>query len=236
MPSLDNPTAAAAFAAEPQQPPSRSPSPPTSPPLPQAPGPRATALQKVFADALSHSLKTCSYSNFAACFPTAARYVPEALEGLWRDFVERLGGVCRTEFEAILADRSVIPSLNALDRLVADANKRKERASAAAGKEGIEDPIPPHTLPPSRLLHAHLFAPSHQLSDKDSASLPQYQSTLHARLSTTQAQNATLVTSITQQRQQIEQLIQGLESVVKDLDGSVEVLCGEQFGEEVTVG
>ncbi|KAK5001746.1 hypothetical protein LTR60_007298, partial [Cryomyces antarcticus] len=74
------------------------------------------------------------------------------------------------------------------------------------------------------------------LSDKDSASLPQYQSTLHARLSTTQAQNATLVTSITQQRQQIEQLIQGLESVVKDLDGSVEVLCGEQFGEEVTVG
>ncbi|TKA66122.1 hypothetical protein B0A49_12515 [Cryomyces minteri] len=235
MPSLDNP-AAAASAAEPQQPPSRSPSPPTSPPLPQAPGPRATALQKVFADALSHTLKICSHSNFAACFPTAARYVPEALEGLWRDFVERLGGACRTEFEAILADRSVISSLNALDRLIADAKKRKAHASAAAGKEGIEEPIPPHTLPPSRLLHAHLSASSHQLSGGDFASLPQYQSTLHARLSTTQSQNAALMTSVTQQRQQIERLIQGLESVVKDLDGSVEVLGGERVGEEVTVG
>ena len=75
-------------------PPPRSPSPPV-PPTSRAPGPRASALQKVFNDALTHTLRTCSYNNFAECFPTPARYVPQALDGLHRDFVGKLEEMCK---------------------------------------------------------------------------------------------------------------------------------------------
>lgn len=73
----------------------RSPSPPPAPPVARAPGPRATALQKVFNDALSHTLRACSYNNFAECFPTPAKYVPQALDGLHRDFVGKLEEMCK---------------------------------------------------------------------------------------------------------------------------------------------
>lgn len=52
-------------------------------------------LQRIYADALAHTLKACSYDNFAACFPTPARAVPEALDTLHREFCARLGDVCR---------------------------------------------------------------------------------------------------------------------------------------------
>ena len=73
--------------------PSRSPSPAPPPPLGESPGPRATALINVFNNALDATLKRCSYSSFAACFPTAAQYVPESLDALWRDFTGKLGQV-----------------------------------------------------------------------------------------------------------------------------------------------
>ena len=72
-----------------------SPSPPPRPPVSLVPGPRAEALQKIFDGALKTTLKTVSYDNFAACFPTPARRVPDALGGLHRDFVNRLSEVCK---------------------------------------------------------------------------------------------------------------------------------------------
>jgi len=72
-----------------------SPSPPRSPPNALSPGPRASKLQEVFNEALTHTLRVCSYSNFATCFPTPAQFVPEALDTLHRDFVGRLGDACK---------------------------------------------------------------------------------------------------------------------------------------------
>ena len=82
-------------AAQPRVMTSRSPSPAPPPPLANSPGPRAAALQKVFNEALQHTLDTCSYTNFAGCFPTTARYAGASLEALWTDFKERLGGLCK---------------------------------------------------------------------------------------------------------------------------------------------
>lgn len=72
-----------------------SPSPAPQPPTASAPGPRASALEKIFNDALSHTLKACSYTNFAACFPTPARYVPESLTALHKEFVMKLEERCK---------------------------------------------------------------------------------------------------------------------------------------------
>lgn len=74
---------------------SPSPSPPADPPTSSAPGPRARALKGMFDQALSHTLGKCTYENFASCFPTPAKHVPEALNGLHRDFVTRLDEMCR---------------------------------------------------------------------------------------------------------------------------------------------
>ncbi|RPB04918.1 hypothetical protein L873DRAFT_1840353 [Choiromyces venosus 120613-1] len=46
-------------------------------------GIRVTALRNIFTAALERSIKTCSYENFAACFPTPARRAPEVLRSAW---------------------------------------------------------------------------------------------------------------------------------------------------------
>ncbi|KAI9707374.1 MAG: hypothetical protein M1836_000334 [Candelina mexicana] len=184
-----------------------SPSPPPPPPIAETPGPRASKLQDVFSHALAHTLKVCSYDNFAACFPTPAKYVSGSLMALWRQMVGKLEEAAKNEFNDIMKERDVVPNLNELDRLITEARKRKSRAA-----EG-EVPIPPHTLPPLPLYIAHL-APF----------LQQTQSQLNARLQTTQSQNAQLASTISEQRAEIELLVSGLEEIVADLESAVESL------------
>jgi kinetochore protein NNF1 len=107
---------------------SRSPSPDIRPPIASTPGPRATALQKLYSDAIAHVLKTCNYSNFSACFPTAAREVPQSLRLLHEQFTGKLDQSMRREFDSILEDRHVVPSLNELDGLIEEARRRKGKA------------------------------------------------------------------------------------------------------------
>lgn len=123
---------AASDAADAPPAPSRSPSPPIAPPIASAPGPRATALQKLYADATAHILKTCSYANFSACFPTMAREASDSLKLLHQDFTEGLGEYWRTNFESILDNRNVVASLNELDSLIEDARRRKKGSAGDA--------------------------------------------------------------------------------------------------------
>lgn len=120
----------------------RSPSPVPPPPVATAPGPRATALQKLYSDAIAHVLKTCSYNNFASCFPTPAKEVPDSMRHLHEQFTTRLGDVMKMNFEQILAERNVVPSLNELDALIEDAKKRKAKAEEEANGESVKAPIP----------------------------------------------------------------------------------------------
>lgn len=118
--------------------PSRSPSPASRPPIAAAPGPRATALQKLYSDAIAHVLKTCSYNNFSAGFPTPAQQVPGSFKLLHEQFVEKLGDSMRREFDGILEERGVVASLNELDGLVEEARRRKEKGA----EEGGDAPVP----------------------------------------------------------------------------------------------
>ncbi|KAF2084309.1 hypothetical protein K490DRAFT_17981, partial [Saccharata proteae CBS 121410] len=192
---------------------SRSPSPAQPPPLAESPGPRATALQNVFANALDATVKRCSYSSFAACFPTPAQYVAQGMDMLWRDFTTRIRTAAKAEFDNVLASRSVIPSLNSLDVLIADAKKRKERAESEANGGPVEPPTPPHTLPPEALTIAHLMP-----------FLSNHKTALESQLSETQAANSTLRDEILAQRAEINALVQGLEEVVGDIERSVPLL------------
>ncbi|KAB2574385.1 hypothetical protein DBV05_g6978 [Lasiodiplodia theobromae] len=191
----------------------RSPSPARAPPIADSPGPRATALQNIFAQALDATIKRCSYANFAACFPTPAQYVPENLDAFWRDFTGRVGDAARNNFDQILASRNVVQSLNSLDALVQDAKKCKERAEAEANGETVKPPTPPHTLPAETLALAHL-----------QPFLSAQSETLQSELSTTQKANTQLLSEIQAQRAELAALMSGLEHVVKDLEGSVDML------------
>lgn len=114
------------------------PSPILSPPIASAPGPRASALQNLYTSAISHVLKTCSYTNFSACFPTLARTIPEPLQSVHDQFTTRLGESFHKEFGNILEERSVVSSLNELDQLVEEARKRKEKAAAKCAEGKID--------------------------------------------------------------------------------------------------
>ncbi|EON69541.1 hypothetical protein W97_08801 [Coniosporium apollinis CBS 100218] len=177
---------------------SRSPTPTPLPPTASTPGPRATALSSIFHVSLDATLKRLSYANFATCFPTPALHVPENLDAFHRDFVSRLGEVCRAQFAGILEERDVVAGLNELDRLVGEARRRKE-----AG----EGEVAMHGLPPEVLLRAHLAG---FLGGRESA--------LEERLEEVRAGNRVLAEAVSEQRREIEALVKGLEGVVKDLE------------------
>jgi hypothetical protein len=67
-------------------------SPRPEPPTAKTPGPRATLFLNLYQKTLSTTLRTISYDNFAACFPTIATNAPENLRGLHKAMIERLEG------------------------------------------------------------------------------------------------------------------------------------------------
>ncbi|EGO58264.1 hypothetical protein NEUTE1DRAFT_122534 [Neurospora tetrasperma FGSC 2508] len=175
------------------------------------PGPRATRLQQLFSTTLRHTLDKISRDNFAACYPTIAARAPGTLEFVQRQMVERLGVQCDKEFNSILQTRQVVPKLNELETLVGEANKRKREA----GGDDATPPVPPHTLPPSIILSAHL-APH----------LTTTHSSLTTTLQQTQAENHQLFQEIQAQRAEIEELLAVVEKALKDIEGANELLEG----------
>lgn len=146
---------------------SRSPSPAQAPPIQQTPGPRAAALQKLYSDAISHTLRTCSYSNFASSFPTPASHAPDAMKRLHTDFVEKLHRTCKLNFDQILRDRQVVASLNDLDRLVEDARKRKTAAEQATNGQPVQPPlsyVSPKVVARERIVYLRDFQSSYPAS------------------------------------------------------------------------
>lgn len=190
---------------------------PASPPLPPkhaavAPGPRAARFQKVLDDSLAHTLGKISWDNFASCFPTIAAQAPAALKTVQKQMVDRLGVLCRKEFETIVQSRNVVARLNELESLVSQAERRREEAGLVDPKDV---PVPPHLLPADTVLAAHL-APH----------LAQQQSQLNARLQTTQAHNAKLFADIQKQRTELEALLSLLEKLFADIDGANQSMDG----------
>ncbi|OKL59706.1 hypothetical protein UA08_05140 [Talaromyces atroroseus] len=185
-----------------QAPPAASPSPPPPAPIPLTPGPRATRLQDIYSKALRATLKSNSYENFAACFPTPARHVPASLESVHRQLNAKLEEGATAEFNDIIKERDVIKGLNELDRLVGEARRRKSQGES-------ETAVPPHMLNADDLYRAHL-----------TPYLQQAESALNAKLEEAQSQNAALAERVIAQRQEIESLLSGLEAVMADLEGS----------------
>ncbi|TKX27470.1 hypothetical protein C1H76_0307 [Elsinoe australis] len=197
---------------------SRSPSPVSAPPVAATPGPRAATLSKLYNDAITHTLKSCSYENFAACFPTTARHVPEALEGLHKDFVEGLGDNCKREFEEILKERNVVSALNDLDRLVEEARKRRAKAQAEAKVGAVQMPNPPHTMPARSLYLAHL-----------NPNLQERQIQLQNQLQRLQSDNAELLKKLVAQREEMNQVVGSVEKVVQDISTSLENISPQEM-------
>lgn len=123
-------------------PPSRSPSPAPAPPVAEAPGPRAQGLINVFNQASKATLDKCSSKNFASCFPTAAQYAPETLEGLRSQIVDQLDRTWKANFEEILNKRDVVKLVNELEQCIEDAKLRKKRAEANAKEGLVQAPVP----------------------------------------------------------------------------------------------
>ncbi|KAL9596949.1 MAG: hypothetical protein Q9219_005460 [cf. Caloplaca sp. 3 TL-2023] len=183
----------------------RSPSPPPHPPVAQTPGPRAAQFQKLFGDALNHTIRTCSYTKFSSCFPTPAKYASQTLTSIWQQITTKVEASAKKEFEDIMIERDVVAGLNELERLVSEAAGRKNR--------GVEAGEPPHTLPPERLYLAHLGPYLLQAEDE-----------LTSELKRLQSDNEELVESIQGQREEAEQLVAGLEAFITDLERANDVM------------
>ncbi|KAL2693782.1 hypothetical protein Neosp_000345 [[Neocosmospora] mangrovei] len=185
---------------------------PASPPLPQrhtavTPGPRAARLQELYSRSLRKTLGKIGWENVAGCYPTVAKRAEGVLRQVQGQMVEKLGEKCEKEFESILVTRQVVPKLNDLESLMSDASRRRAESTTET------QPTPPHLLPPSAILAAHM-----------TPSLTAHQSQLNARLQTTQSQNALLHDEVTRQREEIRSLLEALEAVVADVQGANDAL------------
>ncbi|KAJ4325335.1 hypothetical protein N0V84_003556 [Fusarium piperis] len=208
-PQPDNPPADPAQENEPAEDPAP---PPASPPLPQrhtavTPGPRAARLQELYSRSLKKTLGKIGWENVAGCYPTVAKRAEGVLRQVQGQMVDKLGEKCEKEFESILVTRQVVPKLNDLESLVSDASRRRGESRSET------QPTPPHLLPPSAILAAHM-----------TPSLTAHQSQLNARLQTTQSQNALLHDEVRRQRDEIRSLLEALEAVVADVQGANDAL------------
>ncbi|PTB46290.1 hypothetical protein M441DRAFT_127983 [Trichoderma asperellum CBS 433.97] len=172
-----------------------------APAAPVVPGPRATRFQELYAQSLKRTLGKLKWDNFAACYPTVAKKAEPVLKQVQTQMADKLAEKCEREFESILIARQVVPKLNDLESLVADATHRRLSSAPDAPK-----PTPPHLLPAKDILSAHL-APS----------LASHQSLLNAKLQTAQSHNAILYEQIRNQRAEIEALLDSLEAAVGDV-------------------
>lgn len=96
----------------------------------------------VFNQASKATLDKCSAKNFASCFPTAAQYAPETLEGLRSQIIDQLDRTWKVNFEEILKKRDVVKLVNELEQCIEDAKLRKKRAEASANGASVEAPVP----------------------------------------------------------------------------------------------
>ncbi|PGH18960.1 hypothetical protein AJ80_04287 [Polytolypa hystricis UAMH7299] len=208
---------------------SPSPSPPPPAPVALTPGPRASRLQQIFSEALLRTLRVNSYANFSSCFPTPAQHVPHSLESVWRQLNAKLEESARAEFDDVLRERDVVRRLNELDRLIGEARLRRENGE-------VGESVPLHTLGANELYEAHL-----------NPYLTQAQSSLDGKLDDVQKENTRLSETIELQRQEIQQLLSGLETVVRDVEGAVKATAefdaenqlrqeAEQMDEEIRSG
>ncbi|KAJ5908029.1 Nnf1 [Penicillium taxi] len=168
-------------------------------------GLRATRLNQVFGQALARTLRANSYSNFAGCFPTPAKYVPASLESVWRQLNAKLEESASAEFDEIITERDAVGYLNELDRLCSEAKARKELEEG----NGKEPGDAPHTLGADELFNAYL-----------TPYLQEAQSTLNKKLESTQAENTELAQIVQAQRLEIEKILSHLESILADVEGA----------------
>ncbi|KAF4121167.1 kinetochore protein NNF1 [Geosmithia morbida] len=185
-----------------------------------APGPRATRLRDVYGQALEHTLSRLSDDNLSGCYPTVSSRAGPVLRQVQAQMVGKLGEKCRREFDSILEARAVVSRLNELDVLVTEAKARRD--------SGVDAPqVLPNTLPPDRIMRAHL-----------SRTLSSHKSQLNARLQTSQAQNAVMYDTIRAQRAEIGELLARVEAAAADVKGANAALgpVADQLGLETREG
>ncbi|KAH9826848.1 Nnf1 [Teratosphaeria destructans] len=193
----------------PQQ--SRSPSPVAPPPLSAAPGPRASAIQKLYQDAITHILKTCNYDNFASCFPTPAQNVPPSMKQLHESFLAKIREQLIKTYEEILEDRKVVRWLNELDRLLDDA--KREGENVLGSSPGV---IPPHQLPAVQLYLAHITPFLEQNAER-----------VKQKQEQRRKENLEIAEKVARQRREIEEVLGRLEGTFAKVRACAEVLGAE---------
>jgi len=136
-------------------------------------------------------------------------------------------------------ERDVITSLNELDDLIADARRRRERATGVesneeGGASAVSVPIPyvyPQRIFNSVLIYCdrpHLLAPTSLLAAHLAPFLTSQSASFTSALQATQADNAAIADAITSQRVEIEGLLRALQSTVADLENAANILGGSE--------
>ncbi|GJJ68479.1 kinetochore protein NNF1 [Entomortierella parvispora] len=98
---------------------------------PEPEGKRMTKLRGLLDKALYETLRTCNFDAIQECFPSLAAANPEELRVAHEKVCTFLDVEVHNEFEQIINERSIIFKLNALDRLIEDAEQKGRTAGSS---------------------------------------------------------------------------------------------------------
>lgn len=185
---------------------------------------RYARLQRLYKLSLDATLKANSYPNFAACFPTPAKYCPRALEGVWKQLNSRLEEECLKDFNKLCAERGLEQALIEWEQLLEEATIRKTEA-ATSERPNDKEITPMHMLTASQLHDAHV-APTLIKTEKE----------LQAKLNAVQTANQEMANQIEQQRSEILNLVAQLERVIEDIEGAATVIEDDPMREDLKHG
>lgn len=157
-------------------------------------GRRVKQLRMAFMRALDKSLSQCSYDNFAKCFPRIQRENDELLKQAHERMAKYMKQRPMEEFEMILENRSAVSSLNALDRLLDDAETRRK-----AVPPDTAPPPTPSILPPRDIAEAHVVPLLRMARERE-----------QARLDETIAESEVLKREVEDQRTMLKELLKKL--------------------------
>lgn len=185
---------------------------------------RYAGLQRLYKLSLDATLKANSYPNFAACFPTPAKYCPKALEGVWKQLNTRLEEECLKDFEKLCAEKGLEQALIEWEQLLEEAVARRLEASNEEQKDGRES-TPMHMLTASQLHEAHI-----------ASTLIKTEKELQAKLDAVQSSNREMANKIERQRTEMLRLVEQIERIIEDVEGAATAIEADPMREELQNG
>jgi kinetochore protein NNF1 len=178
---------------------------------------RYQRLQQIGARSLQESIKALTLDRLLSCYPTTASLPKgsDVMEQALKQIAEFWRTTALKEFDTIYEERDIKAKFDELDKLIADARRRKEdykeRVQTQSPIDPVDQPVFFGSLTPSTIIQANQTPQArHRLAE------------LQSQLDLVKSENDRLLNQLTSLNRQIELTAASILDSLQQIDSSVE--------------